>query len=1146
MSKHLPAQDGHTDFLSGIVRVFLQSNLSIILIIAAALIGIAALLLTPREEDPQIVVPLADVFVQAPGYDAAQVEQLVATPLERMLSQIDGVEYVYSMSRDDQASITVRFFVGQDRERSLVKLFKKLNENSDLIPPPVRGWVLKPVEIDDVPIVTFALKGAGGDSYQLQRIGEELIERLATVPQINRAYLVGGQAREIRVEVDPERLQAYQLTLVEVNRAVAIANSVQPARQFARGDREIQVQTSFQLRRADQLGDLVVGVFAGLPVYLKDVAQLRDTAQDPTTYVRHGWGPAAGFAGHEGSAGTLIDSHRDLPAGERLESAPAVTIAISKQKGANAVAVAERVLAKAEELKKSVLPADVELVVTRNNGLVANEKVNELTEALGIAILIIILLLTLGMGWREALIVSIAVPVVFGLTLFVNLLFGYTINRVTLFALILALGLLVDDPIVDVENIARHFHDRKKATRKIVLDAVAEIRPPLISATLAVIVSFLPMFFITGMMGPYMSPMALNVPVAMLMSMVVAFTITPWLSYHILKQEFPNEESVEDVPVSEADDSEPPVLSHAAYDPEQIRKTWLYRLFKPLMQPLLKTRLRAVAFLALIALLTFAAVGLGALRLVPLKMLPFDNKNEFLLVLDMDEGTSLERTSAVLRQLEQSVAATPEVVDFTTYAGCPSPIDFNGMVRHYYLRQGSHYGEMRINLVGKKNRKQQSHAITLRMRDQLTAIATAAGGTLRLVELPPGPPVLASIVAEVTGRSDYRYEDLLDAADIVAERLKREPGVVEVDGVREAAVERLVFVPDQEKAALNGVSVEDIGTAIRTALAGETSGLLRVDNERQPLEIVVRLPKALRSDPLALQQIAVKGESGELVRLVELGQWRSGRTGQTIYHKNLERVAYVMAETAGRPPADCIIDIQADYGGPGQGGVAAGEARPVAGRTFLTNGSGISWMLPAGIQTRFSGEGEWQITLDVFRDLGLAFGAAMVLIYVILVAQTGSFLVPIIVMLAIPLTALGVMPGFWLLNQMMNTTVGGYPDPVFFTATAMIGMIALAGIVTRDSIILVDFMEQAVANGRPLFDAILESRVVRLRPILLTAGAAMLSAIPITLDPIFSGLGWSLIFGLVASTVFTLFVIPVTYWLFYAHRERQAANAPSP
>jgi multidrug efflux pump subunit AcrB len=432
------------------------------------------------------------------------------------------------------------------------------------------------------------------------------------------------------------------------------------------------------------------------------------------------------------------------------------------------------------------------------------------------------------------------------------------------------------------------------------------------------------------------------------------------------------------------------------------------------------------------------------------------------------------------------------------------------------------------------------------MRDQLTAIATAAGGTLRLVELPPGPPVLASIVAEVTGRSDFRYEDLLDAADIVAERLQKEPGVVEVDGLREATVERLVFVPDQEKAALNGVSVEDSGTAIRTALAGETSGLLRVDNERQPLEIVVRLPKALRSDPLALQQIAVKGESGELVRLVELGQWRSGRTGQTIYHKNLERVAYVMAETAGRPPADCIIDIQADYGGPGQGGVAAGEARPVAGRTFLTNGSGISWMLPAGIQTRFSGEGEWQITLDVFRDLGLAFGAAMVLIYVILVAQTGSFLVPIIVMLAIPLTALGVMPGFWLLNQMMNTTVGGYPDPVFFTATAMIGMIALAGIVTRDSIILVDFMEQAVANGRPLFDAILESRVVRLRPILLTAGAAMLSAIPITLDPIFSGLGWSLIFGLVASTVFTLFVIPVTYWLFYAHRERQAANAPSP
>ena len=1155
MNRHQAGDDGHTDILSGIVRVFLHSNLSIILIIFSLIIGISALLITPREEDPQIVVPLADIYVQFPGHSAAEVEQLVATPLERMLYQIDGVEYVYSMSQDDRAIITVRFYVGQDRERSLVKLFKKLNENNDQITPGVTGWVMKPVEIDDVPIVTFALRGASDDGYTLRRIGEELVERLAIVPHVNRAYVIGGQSRTVHIALQPEELRSHNLTALEVMQAVQGANESIPAGAYTRDDREHHVATQIALTSSSDLGQLVVGVFESRPVFLKDVARIHDGADEVTNHVRHGWGPARGFELHAGSPSTIAGSSQhgteDQIRDQRDHSAAAVTIAISKQKGSNAVHVADAVIERAAELKAEVLPDDVELVITRNSGQTADHKVNELVEALGVAIVIVILLLTIGLGFREAMIVAVAVPVVFGLTLAVNLVCGYTINRVTLFALILSLGLLVDDPIVDVENIARHFHERKKATRRIVLDAVAEIRPPLISATLAVIVSFLPMFFITGMMGPYMSPMALNVPVAMGMSMLVAFTITPWLTYQVLKKDFPNEESGCDAECDalEQDDSSGQVLSHAAYDPELVKQTWLYKFFRPLMVRLLKTRFRAIAFLAFIAVLTVAAAGLGALRMVPLKMLPFDNKNELLLIVDLEEGTSLERTDSVIQQLEQIVANTSEVTDYTSYVGTSGPIDFNGMVRHYYLRSFPHQAEMRINFVGKKNRSLQSHAIGLRMHDELTAVADAAGAKLRIVELPPGPPVLASLVAEVTGRPDNNYEEILAAADIVAKRMELEPGVFEVDTMREHEITKLTFAPDQEKAALAGVTVDQIAQTIAVALGGDRQQTIRVEGERSPLRLTFRLPKALRSSPQGLSQLAVKGRSGNTVLLAELGSWQTTRVSQTIYHKNLQRIAYVMAECAGRPPAECIVDMLADFERESSGGSAAGrietaEPRAVSARTYFRNGSGMKWSVADQMTVDFSGEGEWKITLDVFRDLGLAFGAAMVMIYIILVAQTGSFMIPSIVMLAIPLTILGVMPGFYVLNLFAAAEVSGYPDPIFFTATAMIGMIALAGIVTRDSIILVDFMEQAVAAGRPLFDAILESRVIRLRPILLTAGAALLSAVPITLDPIFSGLGWSLIFGLVASTIFTLFVIPATYWLI-CQKDRSNNAAPA-
>ena len=1120
------------NFTNRIVKVFLESNLSLILILLATVLGLAALGLTPREEDPQIIVPLADVYVNFPGHSAAEVEQLVTTPLEKILYQIDGVEYVYSMSRENQAIITVRYYVGEDRERSLVKLSKKLAENVDLVPPGVSGWVIKPVEIDDVPIVTLTLTSRSSDDTSLRRVAEEVTQRLAGVQDVSRAYVVGGRPRVVQVLMDPDRMAAYHVSPLEIQRAIQGANVRQTAGDFRSQDRVIRVEAGAAFENARQLGDLVLGVFDGHPVFLKDVAAVEDGPEEVESYVRHGWGPARGFTKHESFPGTVLGEtpNAKTPTASDPSAQAAVTIAIAKKKGANAVWVANAVLRQAEALQGTIVPSDMELVLTRNYGLTANEKVNELVEGLAVAILIVVALLTLGLGWREALIVAVAVPVVFGLTLAVNLLLGFTINRVTLFALILSLGLLVDDPIVDVENIVRHFALRKKATRRIVLEAVAEIRPPLITATLAVIVSFLPMFFITGMMGPYMRPMALNVPVTMLMSMLVAFTITPWMAYHVLRHKY----STGDAGAH---------AEHAEPDLETLKQSRLYKIFYPMMAPLLNSRLVAWSFLIGMALLTVGAMGLAAVRSVPLKMLPFDNKNELLLVLDFDEGTTLERSDAAVREFEAFLAGVPEVADYTSYVGLASPMDFNGLVRHYYLRRGDNVAEVRINLAGKKNRELQSHAIGLRMRNELQSLADRHQARLKLVETPPGPPVIASVVAEVYGQPDHRYEDLLLGADTVRARLAVEPGVVDVDDVREAAQQKLTFVTDKEKAALNGVTTEQIAGTLQTLLAGGTVGLLRSETERNPLRIELRVPVERRTSAADLAKVQVKGDQGQLVSIAELGRWDTTRVDQMIYHKNLQRVAYVFAETAGRPPADVVVDILADRtpvanGTPrvGNGWLAEATPRPVGDRTFVSNGSGIAWGVPAGLTVDFAGEGEWKITLDVFRDLGLAFAAAMIAIYVLLVAQMGSFTVPLIVMLAIPLTILGVMPGFWLLNSLNAQQVGGFLDPVYFTATGMIGMIALSGIVTRDSIILVDFIHLSLSRGRSLFDAIMESRVVRLRPILLTAAAAMLGAVPIIIDPIFSGLAWSLIFGLFASTLFTLFVIPVVYSLLYANK----------
>lgn len=1115
-------------WINGIVRTFLHSNLSLILLVVSVAVGAAALLITPREEDPQIVVPLADIFVDAPGMSSEEVERLVTTPLERVLYQIDGVEYVYSMSRTDSAVVTVRFYVGQDRERALVRMFKKVEESKELIPPGVAGWVIKPVEIDDVPIVTLTLRGAGGDEHTLRRVAEEVAARLACVEDTSRVTVSGGLPRAVTAYIDREAVAGRGLALLDIERALRAANASAPAGEVEQLDGAIEVRAGRVVRDAADLGGVVVGVSGNQPVFLREVARVEDGPAERSVYVRHGWGPARGRGLAAHGAGTLVGAGAGPD--EPGASVPAVTIAVAKKKGTNAVRVAEAVLREAGRLKAGVVPDGIDMVVTRNSGGTADEKVSELVEGLWVAVLIVVVLLTLGLGWRESLVVAVAVPVVFGLTLAVNMLAGYTINRVTLFALILSLGLLVDDPIVDVENIARHFGLRRRATRAITLEAVSEIRPPLISATLAVIASFLPLFFITGMMGPYMRPMALNVPVTMVMSMVVAFTITPWLAFHLLRKRSWSAGGHGD----------------GAHDEfAAARSSRQYRVLRPLLQPLLSSRWKAWAFLGAVAVLTGAAAMLAAFRQVPLKMLPFDNKGEVLLQLNADEGTSLERTDAVVRELEGAVALVPEVTDYTTYVGTYSPIDFNGLVRHSYLRVQGHQAEVRVNLVAKKSRGAASHTLGLRERDALTRVAARAGMRLKIVELPPGPPVIDTIAAEVYGSDDAGYADLCDAAGLVRDRLAVEPGVVEPDDTVEAGHDEWVFVADQEKAALSGVSVAEISATVRGAIAGVDAGVVHDPGERQPLRIGVRLPVADRSSREDLSRVQVRSrDGGALVSLGELGRWESRPAAQTIYHKNLQRVAYVFAETAGRPPADVVVDVMADRAREGVG-AGAGATRtaggwmdasaplPVSGRSHLFRGGGVPWATRDGTRVVWSGEGEWKITLDVFRDLGLAFAAALVMIYIILVAQTGSFVIPVVVMLSIPLTMVGIMPGFWLLGVLTGGRVGGYADPVFFTATAMIGMIALSGIVTRQSIILVDFIHLSIRRGRPFMDAVIEAGAVRLRPILLVVAAAMLSAIPITIDPIFSGLAWALIFGLIASTVFTLFVIPLVYWMLY-------------
>lgn len=1055
-------------FLGGIIDTFLTGNLAILFIIISLAAGTAALLLTPREEEPQIVVPVADVIVMYPGGDAATVEKLVSSRLERLLYQIDGVEYVYSMSRPGMAVVTVRFFVGQDREASLIKLYNKIFSNVDKATPGISGWVVKPVEIDDVPVLTAALYSDHHDTHELYRAAEEVAARLQDISNSAAITIHGGEKRMVRVYLDSAKLAAYNLSPLELMGALKVSNAQLESGSFEQDNATFKVEAGPFLTDAREVMDLVVGIHGDRPVYLRDVARIVDGPDEVSTLTRIGFG-AAGLIERGLSADTEI-SH------------PAVTIAVAKKKGSNAVWVSRDVTERLDDLKGSVIPDDIEVRITRDYGVTANDKVNSLVTSLMEAILTVIVLIALVMNWRVGLIVALAVPITYALTLLVNMLAGYTINRVTLFALILALGLLVDDPIVAVENIYRHMGMRTKPKLQAISESMKEVMPPIVLATLSVIVAFLPMFFITGMMGPYMRPMALNVPLAMISSLLVSLLITPWVSSRILREEH----------IGEAEHMD-------------VRQSRVYRVYSGLVAPFIASRSKS-RLLMLVTGVMFMASAIMALTVVPLKMLPFDNKNEFQILVDMPESATLEQTDAVLRDLEDYIRTLPEVTDFTTYAGTASPMDFNGMVRHYYLRQGPSVGEIRINLLHRNEREMDSHAMTLRIRRDVEAIGRRNGAMVKIVETPPGPPVLASVVAEVYGEPHHTYDELISAGRILQERMMNEEAVVEADLMVESEQSRLFFRTDRQKAAMHGISAEDVAQTLRIALSGATAGIVHRTGEQNELPIQLQLPRSDRSDAEKLKSLSIKGRGGQMVQLGEIGAFEESRYDRTIFHKNLERVVYVTAEMAGRGPAYAVLAMAGHF-----------DKNP----------------LPPGIKVDWKGEGEWKITVDVFRDLGIAFAAALMAIYVLLVYETKSYALPGIIMLSIPLTMIGIMPGFWLLNLLVNRPVGGFENPVFFTATAMIGMIALAGIVVRNGIILIDFIRTSLARGHSLNDAILESGAVRLRPIVLTAGTTMLGAWPITLDPIFSGLAWSIIFGLFVSTAFTLVVVPVAYAMLY-------------
>jgi multidrug efflux pump subunit AcrB len=1055
-----------------VARVFIDSKLTPLVVIASVLLGSFAIVMLPREEEPQIKVPMIDVLVAMPGFSAKEVEERATRPMEKLLWEIPGVEYIYSTSRPGESLAIVRFKVGEDMERSVVKLDQKLQQNFDRIPHGVSTPLIKARTIDDVPILALTFHSARYDHLTLRRLVAQVDDAVRQVPFVAETTLIGGAQRQVRVLLDPARLASRNLSPVGLIPMLHQANQQFAAGELTSENKDVVIETGAFLQSADDVAGVVVGLFGGKPVYLREVATIVDGAAEPSQYVLFGKGDVE-------------------------ESA--VTLSVAKRPGANAISVARDVLHKVETLKGRVIPADVSVSVTRHYGETAAEKSNELLWHMLLAVAGVTLLILLTLGWRESAIVAVAIPATLALTLLVFYLYGFTLNRITLFALIFSIGILVDDAIVVVENIVRHAHlpsNRARAWSVLAVEAVGEVGNPTILATFAVIAAVLPMAFVGGLMGPYMRPIPIGSSAAMFWSLLIAFIVTPWASVRILRKP----------------------TDGGGHEHETDRFT---RIYRRIMNPLIHKPKWRLAFLGGIVGLLLAAIALVGVGWVKVKMLPFDNKSEFQIILNMPEGSALERTTQAAREIAAAIRTEPEVTDYQIYAGVASPFNFNGLVRHYFMRRGANVADIQVNLLPKSERKAQSHEIAKRIRPRVTEIAARFGARVAVAEVPPGPPVLQTLVAEIYGPNE---ESRLDLAQQVIGIFKRTPGVVDADWYIEADQPKVRFVIDKEKAALHGISAETISQTLAIAVGGTSVDLLHVPREKEDVNIVVQLPLASRAAPEDLLALRVRSgdanalpEPGSaagappLIPLRELVSIERTITDKSIYHKNLMPVTYVIGDVAGAVESP-VYAIQAMNKAIRK--LDAGRFAPAATGIAIYNATQPTTDQEPAIKW----DGEWHITIEVFRDLGAAFAACLVLIFVLMVGWFRSFLTPVIVMMAIPFSLVGILPAHGAMGA-------------FFTATSMIGFMAGAGIVVRNSIILVDFIEQRLREGMPLAEAVVDAGAVRFRPMLLTALAVVVGASVILADPIFQGLAISLMAGEIASLAISRMAVPVLYFM---------------
>ena len=1047
-----------------VAATFVHSKLTPLLIVAALGLGAFAVLALPREEEPQIVVPMIDVFVELPGATPADVEQRITRPMEKLLWEVPGVEYLYSTSSPGHSMVVVRFFVGEDEERALVRLNQKLSANMDRIPPNASPPLVKPRSIDDVPILAVTLWGSGYDAYQLRSVAAQLRESVAEVPDVSEVTLIGGPAREIAVQLDPARLSAAALDPLRVAAALERANARSAATGPVGAGAVGRLETGTHLASAAALREVIVSSEGGRAIQLGDVAEVRDGDAPPESYVRF----------HSRASG----AH------------PAVTLAVAKRKGANAITVAHAVEAKLDTIRPTLLPGDLNVSVTRNYGETAAEKSNELLYHMFLAVVSVSVLIALALGRREAIVVLTAIPVTLALTLFAFFLYGYTLNRITLFALIFSIGILVDDAIVVVENIVRHARMRsteRAGLAAIAVRAVDEVGNPTILATLTVVAAILPMAFVGGLMGPYMRPIPIGASAAMMFSMAAAFIVTPWAAVRLLRG-----------------------ASGHAHE----REGAATRLYREAMGTLMTSSRVRLLFLSGVAALLLASIALVPLKLVTVKMLPFDNKSEFQVIVDLPEGTALEQTARVAASLASEVLRDPGVTDVQSYVGVSSPYNFNGLVRHYFLRRRPHLADLQVNLRSKDDRDEQSHEIAKRVRERLLPVAGRFGATIQVAEVPPGPPVLQTLVAEIYGPDHERRREL---AAQVKSVLEDTAGVVDVDWYVESPRPKTALVVDEVRAAAAGVSAFDLASVVRLAAEGGRVGLLHDPDAREDVPIVLRLPRERHGSLAAVRELRVGPRP---VAVGEVTREETRTEALSIYHKNLLPVTYVTGDLAG----DAESPVYAIF-----------QMNDVISQVTLPEGYEFEIYNTRqpfdSTKYAMKWDGEWHITYEVFRDLGLAFAAVLILIYILVVWWFEAFGVPLTIMAAIPFSLVGILPA--------HAAMGA-----FFTATSMIGFIAGAGIVVRNSIILVDFIELRVREGMPLADAVVDAGAVRFRPMALTAAAVIVGSAVILFDPIFQGLAISLMAGEVASLLLSRVTVPVLYYV--SHQRRHAAPPAIP